>query len=232
MKKIFLVALLPALLLGACTGKKTDRAAAQKVYKESLKDSIEVIEHQIDSCKLAMVDMTEFVDNTLNKFTVVENPREVEGYYILKDWAGKYPLQSTGLVARITKSEQLELIASLKGGTFDQIQVVSGVESMESDVVPNDQALNYRRDGLTTVMFSGAKADEIGSFIADNELNNLKLVFLENGKVRSSWVMPVETAKMATITWALSNGMKNLNKTEMNMKVLSQKVYILRKHIE
>ncbi len=232
MKKILFFALLPALLLGACTGKKSDKAQAQDAYKASLKDSIEVAEHQIDSCKLAIVDITEFVDATMNNFTVVDNPREVEWYYILKSWTGKYPLQSTGLVARITKSEQLELIAALKGGTFDQIQLQSGVDSMESDVVPHDQALNYRREGLTTVMFNGAKADEVGAFIADNELNNLKLIFLEKGKVKGSWVLNNDTKKMVSVTWALANGMKNLNTTEMKMKLLSNKIDILRKHLE
>lgn len=231
MKKIILLTLLIPLL-ASCGGKKDNKEDAQKSYKTALQDSVKAIQLKIDSCTLRIQEVSDVIDSQITEFTFVENPREVEGYYILKNWQSKYPLQSTGIIARMSKSEQFEIIAALSGGTFDQIEVSSGENSSRSSVVPNDQALNYRREGITTVMFSGEQCNEVGRFIADNNLNNIKLTFLEKGKFKSSWQIPSDYKKMMTLTWVFASSNMELRSLELKNSMFHQKIDILRKHIE
>lgn len=231
MKKLFWVVLSAIILMG-CTGNKTEKINNKENYKAALADSVKAAERKIDSISNCLADLNEFVDSHINEFASVDNPREVEGYYILRNWVGKYPLSTNGLVARLTKSEQLELIATSRGVTFDLIEVVSGENSVKSAVVAHDQALNYRMEGLTTVMFSGEEAYSVANFIADNELNNIKLLYLENGKPRGSWQIPTDYKKMISSTFMLSASMRDLHKLELLRTKLHQKIDIMRKHME
>lgn len=219
------------LFLTACNHKKPDKENAKMEYKTALTDSVKAAERKIDSISNGIADLNEFIDSRITGFAYIDNPREVEGYYILRNWSEKYPLNTTGIIARITKSEQLELVATLKGLTFDQIEVVSGETSIKSSVVPHDQALNYRIGGLNTVMFSGHNANEIGEYIANNELNPVKIIFLEKGKVKTSWQITSDFKKMISNTWMLASSMQDLHSLELLKSKLHQKIDILRKHI-
>lgn len=229
MKKIISF-ILPAMLLASCAGGNADKEKAKNEYKNSLADSIAAAEHKIDSCENEIKVLTDNVNTWLRDFTVVDNSREVESYYIFNGWQKRYPLHNTGLVARISNGERLEIIAALKGSTFNSIRVESGDLSAESAVVPHDQALNYRREGLNTVMFSGAQADSVAQIIADNELNPVKIVYLENGKVKGNWQMPEDYKKMVSATWMLYSSRSRQIKLEGYMKMLCKKIEILRAH--
>ncbi len=231
MKKIILLAIfLP--LIASCGGKKGEKTNAGDTYRNSLQDSIKTAQSKIDSCTLKIREVTSTIDSQIGNFTNVENPREVEGYYILSNWQSRYPLQSTGIIARISKSEQFELIAVLKGGTFDQIEVKSEGKSAFSSVVPNDQALNYRRDGITTVMFSGDECNDVGKFIADNGLNDITLCYLESGRQKSSWHIPAEYVEMVSQTWSFASANRELHSLELQNSMLHQKIDIIRRHLE
>lgn len=229
MKKIISF-LLPAMLLASCAGGNADKEKAKNDYKNSLADSIAAAEHHIDSCENEIKVLTDNVNTWLRDFTVVDNSREVESYYIFNGWQNRYPLQNTGLVARISNGERLEIIAALKGSTFNRIRVESGELSAESAVVPHDQALNYRREGLNTVMFSGAQADSVAQLIADNELNPVRIVYLENGNVKGNWQMPEDYKTMVSATWMLYSSRSRQIKLEGYMKMLCKKIEILRAH--
>ncbi|MDE6339176.1 MAG: hypothetical protein K2K97_05245, partial [Muribaculaceae bacterium] len=185
MKKSLYSLVLPLAILCSCSGNGAkDRERAQNEYRQALTDSIDVARRGIDSCENQLKITSDQVNTWMRDFTVVNNPREVESYYIFQGWQNRYPLQSTGLVARISNGETLELIAALKGSTFNSITVEAEQKSASSAVVPHDQALNYRRDGLNTIMFSGPEAGAVAELIGDNELNNVTVIFLENGKVK------------------------------------------------
>lgn len=218
------------MLLASCAGGNADREKAKNDYKNSLADSIASAERQIDSCENEIKVLTDNVNTWLRDFTVVDNSREVESYYIFNGWQNRYPLQNTGLVARISNGERLEMIAALKGATFNSVRGESGEQSAETAVVPHDQALNYRREGLNTVMFSGAEADSVAQLIADNELNPVKIVYLENGKVKGSWQTPEDYKKMISATWMLYSSRSRQMKLEGYMKMLCKKIEILRAH--
>lgn len=231
MKKIGLF-LIPIAFLASCAGKSNKGEAMQNDYVNALQDSIAATQHAIDSCENQLSIETDQVNEWLRDFTVVSNPREVESYYIFQGWQNRYPLQSTGVVARISNGETLELIAALKNGTFDSITTEAGEATASTAVVPNDQALNYRRDGLTTVMFSGAEADAVAKLIADNGLNKVTIVFKENGKVKSSWQMPDDYKKMITATSLLYTARRSQMSLENGIRLYTAKLNILRNHLE
>lgn len=232
MKKLIFISLLLPLVVASCGGNKVNKDDKEKNYKVALEDSIKVTQATIDSCHTRIQELSSTLDTNLTEFAYVEKAREVEGYYILRNWQSRYPLQSTGLIARMNKGEQLELIAVLKGATFDQIEVSNGENTVKGTIVPHDQALNYRRDGITTVMFSGKECDEVGNFIADNELNNLKINFLEGGKVKGSWSVPTDYKKMLSTTAVTAASAKELHSLELQNSMLQKKMDIIRKHLE
>lgn len=231
MKKIT-IAILPALLLASCAGGNADKNKAKNDYRQALADSITAAQRNVDSCENRLKVMTDNVNQWMRDFTVVNNSREVEGYYIFNGWQNRYPLQSTGMVARISNGERLELIAALKGSTFNAVMVESGEKSATTAVVPHDQALNYRREGLNTVMFAGAEADSVAQMIADNELNVIKVIFLENGKPKGSWQIPEDYKKMISATWMLYSSRQQQMRLEAEMKKEFKKIEILRTHLD
>ncbi len=229
MKK-FICFILSGLILCACSPnqEKKDRRAD---YSKALNDSVELIKTEIDSCNSQISILGDQVGVWLRDFTNVNNPREVEGYTIFNGWEKNYPLQSTGLIARITENEQLELIAALKGGIFDRIEVSVPEQTVSSATVPHDQALNYRREGLTTVMFSGGQTDTIAHLIADNELNIISVSFFQGDKKSGSWQMPANFRKMISATWMLYSSRSEQTRLERRVVMLNEKMKLLREHL-
>lgn len=232
MKKVTIMALTAGMIIaGGCAKKNDSGKIAAERHQQILQDSIKAITTEIDSCDMVAGTLSDQVNNLLRDFTAVNNNREVEGYTIFNGWKKRYPLKATGVVARINAGEQLELVAALSGGVFDQISVTADEQTANTAVVPNDQALNYRREGLTTVMFTGKEADDVAKLIADNELNPIKVNFLNGGKVTGSWQMPGDYAKMIAMTSMLYSAHKEQNALERRSVMLSEKVKILRTHL-
>lgn len=224
-----LILILSVLLLASCGGK-TDKEKARNDYRQALTDSISAAERQIDSCENRIAVLNNEISERLADFTDVTNPREVEGYYIFKGWESKYPLSSTGVIARISHNEQLELIAALQGGVFNTLEAQAPDVSATTSTVPHDQALNYRREGLNTVMFSGAQADSVAALIADNELNPVKIVFLDNSKPVKSMEIDNGCKKMIAATWMLYSSRRELGSLERRVMLLREKINLLRAH--
>lgn len=230
--KLVLLTALLALLASCGSNVKENKEKASNDYKEALGDSVKNIVSEIDSCKSALSSVNDNVGTWLRDFTVVENPREVEGYYIMNGWQKRYPLYSTGIIARLTKGEEIELIASLQSGRFNRIEVRAGDVTVTSGVVAYDQALNYVSGSLNTVMFSGSNAEDVARMIADNELNQVKLIFLEGNKVAGSWNIPTDYKKMISTTWMLYSSRKEQIRLENRELLLQKKLDILRRHID
>ena len=231
MKNLILIGI-AALLTCGCARKNNSGKEAQLNYQMALTDSIAKVTDEIDSCRVAAGTLSEQVDALLRDFTSVNNSREVEGYMIFNGWQNRYPLQKTGVVARLNASERIELVAALSNGVFDQIRIITPTETAETSVVVHDQALNYRRDGLTTVLFSGEKAESVASLIADNELNPLTVVFLNGGRETGKWKIPEDYAKMISMTSMLSTARNNQMKMERQSVLLGEKLKLLRRHQE
>lgn len=228
--KILKSSLLILVALAAGCAKRADNAAeARADYSRSLSDSIAVIETQVDSCENQITELRDQVNGWLPDFTTVTNPREAGSYIILTSARKLYPLTGTGLVARINDSGQFELIAALASKPFDRISVNGPSVTASSETVPNDQALNYRTPALTTVLFSGERADSIGMLIADNELNPITVTYYQGGAV-GSWKIPAENAKMISYTYLLYDTQRRLGKAERRLPMLREKINLLRAH--
>lgn len=222
MRKIFAITLAVFLLM-SCAGRenKSNKELKYDKWVESLDDSIKSEEDNIRLTEDSIRIYHEEIGKMLKLFSYVDNPRQVEGYTILSSWKNRYPLTSTGIVARITKSERFELIAVLRGGNFNQISVLSGDTVISSDVVPYDQALNYRTGGLNTVAFSGIKADSIGRFISTHENKTVTVRFLPSS---STLKLSGEQLVMIAVTWRMYSTQKNVERMERSLPLMHKKI--------
>lgn len=220
-----------ALLAGGCAKRveKSEKAVEHEKWIASLDDSIKTLQQEASMAELALDEATDRVGIMLSGFDYVSNPREVEGYTILKGWRSRYPLTSTGLVARITEGENIELVAALSSGYFSSISVSCDGGSAQSSVVPHDQALNYRSAGLNTVAFQGAQADSVASFIATHEIDNIRLAFLQGGKTSCTITLPQANARMIAETWRLYSSRKRVEELEKTLPAINGKIAAMRR---
>lgn len=228
MKKLLIGAL--AIALASCGSSDKKGEQARQDYNRALGDSIAIISQEIDSCESQAKFHNDRVATWLNSFEQVNNPREAGGYLIFTPAKSKYPPVDTDLTARINDSGQLELVAALRNGVFDQLRVSSGQSEMETAVVPNDQALNYRTQGLTTVLFTGGAADSVAQLIANNALNPVKVVYLDGRKVRMNIPLSESSKKMVMSTWMLYSNQQEAMRLQRRAAMLHEKINLLRAH--
>lgn len=226
------------LLAGAMGCQRKNEAkerikAEREKWEASLPDSLKVIERQTDSLRREIETLNSRFDSMVDAFKYVDNPREVEGYYIAKVWAPGYPLKSTGLVARLTKSEKLELIAALAGGAhFDRLRVVAPGGTAETSTVRHDQALNYRMANLNTVCFSDSASDSCARLIAENAGSDIKIIYLEGDRQTGSITYPAASRKEMQATWELFEVRRQTVRDERMIPMLARKAAIINRKID
>lgn len=229
MKIRFTAILCGLLILGGCSpsGKKNEKIERQRLgFEAEMADSLRLYQSRLDSLQTALPVMMAEVDSMLHNFDRVDNPREVEGYYILRASRKDYPLDRTGVTARITDNETLEIIAALKGGFFDRIEVSDGSSSATSAVVPNDQALNYRIGNFTTVAFTGPEADNLARLIA--EAQQTPVVNFLNPSRTGSLKLSAQDRETIARTYSLYAKRRKINAAEREVPLLSRKCEILK----
>lgn len=209
-------------LVGGCANKK-EQPSKHKEWLESLNDSIADMRMSIDSINYLISELNDSVAGMLENFERVDNARYVEGFTIFKGWSKKYPLTSTGLVARMTEDENLELVAALKGGTFTEINVAAGGEQARSETMPHDQALNYRSGNLNTVAFSGGKADTIAMLIAGNPDAEITVAF--SGK--KAHKLTAGEKEMIGATYRLVAANKESKKLQRILPITQEKIRVM-----
>ena len=221
------------LISASCSVKKTKSEEEREQWLYSLNDSITKYKQEIESATSALTASQTEVGEMISNFDHVSNPREVEGYYIYKGWKNRYPLQQTGVVARITEDERFELIAVLSGGVFNQISVGGSNGDATTGVVPHDQALNYRAGNLNTVCFYGTAADSVGMYISDNMPDNLTVTFLNEGKAQTgSFKLPADEKEMIAATYQLYAAQKETHRLERTIPLLSRRIDTCRRMLE
>lgn len=224
-----------AILSSACRRNEAkERVRAEReAWEASLPDSLRAVEHQIDSIRNEIQELSKRSEELLPAFDYIENPREVEGYYIAKAWTPSYPLKSTGLVARLTKGENLELIAALGGGSyFNRISVEANGETAETSVVPHDQALNYRMSGLNIVCFSDSAANSCAELIAASNGGDVNINFYDSDKKTGSIKYPSTSQSIMSDTWNLFETRRRMLHDERMIPMLAKKGAIITSKIE
>lgn len=238
MNKILALTAGVVLTIGAIGCNRKNEAkervqAEREKWEASLPDSLKAVEHQADSVKTELQALHNSFDAMVHSFDYVDNPREVEGYYIAGAWKGNYPLKTTGLIARITKSEKLELIAALAGGAhFDRLRVETDGLTAETSVVPHDQALNYRMTGLNTVCFSDSAANSCAKLIAENNGSDIKIIYLEGDRQTGSLSYPKPAQSVMLSTWNLYEVSSRIARDERMIPMLAKKGAIINQKIE
>lgn len=216
------------VLFAACGGSEKDKSAAsdkREAWMNSLQDSLEVTRSELQSAMDRSMQEDSIAIQLAKEFRQVSNPKHVESYLIVSGFE-KYAVESqTGLIARITENRRLELIATLKGGTFTHIQITAGAQTVSSDEVPFDQALNYRLGNVNIVAFSGAKADSIAQFIADHRDAKIQVSYM--GKSKSGALTLSDKQKeMITKTWKYIDAVNRSEEYSMQALLLKEKIKI------
>lgn len=215
-------------MLSACSQKKSEEAAHKhEAWTASLADSIAFMKHQIAENDSIIESLHKEVAERLMGFSHIDNPREVEGYTVVSSHAGRLPLTSTGLAARITEDEGFELLSALSGGTYSRISVSSPKGSASTADVPHDQALNYRHSGYNTVAFHGEGADSVGMLIAHSTPGSVRIVF--HGSSGKSMKLSKADHDMVARTWLLFDAQRRAEKMERDNILLTRKIQSVRR---
>lgn len=231
MKTLTKVLTLSILLFsaGGCKKYNGEEAASNRdAWIESLNDSIARISQSRKNDSLKIVELQTRLESDIKNFSYINNSREVEPYYIPTRFKEDYPLLSTGIAARMMLNERIELIAALNGNRFNAIKVTCDGISAQSDVVPADQALNYTSGGLTTVAFTGPKADSIANVVAHSANSPVILQFLENGNVKASINLSDSRKDWIIAVNNLTSARSELQRLERQMLLDSRRLEILR----
>ena len=233
MRLALYITFIAALILNsACSGlKKPEALTEREKWIESFRDSIEIFQRESNDIQIRLSDCNAKMASELDKFEYVSDPRQVTGYYILKGWNSKIPFTNTAIYARVNDGEKLELIATLRGKTFNKISVSDGATSVQSELVPHDQALNYRHSNFNTVCFSGLAADSVAEYIASHHSSRLELNFIEGDK-KISFTLPTEQKEMLTETWKLFATQQEQKDLQKQLWILSRKIDTSRRMLE
>lgn len=219
-----------SLSFASCASGNKDGEKAKADYQQSLQDSIKAIQAEIESANQRLESLRDSIDQSLLNFTTVANPREVGSYIILTSAKKNYPLSATGIAVRLDESGVFQLIVALSGKPFNQIAVSAAGQSIESDVVPRDQGLNYQTDQLTTVMFSGRVTDSIAAFIASTP-DQITLSYRQSREVKSIKLSPNDK-ELISRTFMLYKQRCQLSLLEHKIPLLHQKINLIRVHLD
>ena len=215
-----------AMVVLSCTKIKTPEAVAEREnWYASFGDSIKFYENLSNQIENNIKNQETKISDILKDFEMVKKPREVSGYYIMKGWSSRLPFRTTAIYARINENENLELIATLGGNTFNRINVGDAY----SEVVKHDQALNYRHETFNTVYFTGGKADTIARYICNHRTDALKLNFLEGDKRKSQFNIPENEKDMISKTWELYSAQLEIKKLQKEFTLCAGKIATFRR---
>lgn len=225
-----IAAALTALLACGATGcgkskKKEAIAENRQKWEESLKDSVAALESRYDSIQKTLESRRDEVEELLPSFSRVDNPRYVDGFYIDSEWKDRYPLQQTGIVARILDDESIELVAACSGNRFTAIELSGDGWSRRTATVEPDQALNRTFGGLTTVAFSGPETDSIAMSLAGAPAP-VTITYL-GASPKSASLTPAQ-ARMLTLTARLWDGRRQVRQAEKELPATLKKLQILK----
>lgn len=226
--QLLLLTLLAASAASCGQVRKSEAAKEHEAWEQSLNDSVAALRASVENDTRLIDSLHQEVGRLLPLFDRIDDPRQVEPFTIRKGWTARYPLTSTGLVARITENENIELVAALAGGTFDRLTVSAPrLGEQSTDVVPHDQALNYRAAGLNTVAFSGLRADSVARLIALAPEGSVTVAY-----GATSRRLPAAEQQMIADTWRLADAHRQAQIKERQLLITDQKIKILQQRLE
>lgn len=215
-------------LLGCAKIKTPEAVREREAWITSFTDSVAYYKDLSSKIENRLDEINKNINVSLENFELVKKAREVTGYYLLKGWQNKIPFTTTGIYARINENEKIELIATMAGGTFNRVGVGESSVEYYSEIVPHDQAFNYRHGTYNTVYFSGGKADTIAQYIASHSLDKIKLEFIEGSKKRE-FIIPQDEKNMISQTWNLYNSQMEAHTLQKELWLTARKIDTFRR---
>ncbi len=178
---IYILAALGGLwLLGGCSsgGSESATPSAREAWRATLPDSLKHYEQLQAAAQSRADSLYAIVSAGAESLEVIDDEILVEKYRVAPGWKGYDTTASTGLLLRLLESNDVELVASLKGAPFTSIEVSTAAgESAATEAVAQDGELNYRIGGLSRVAFNGESAERITTFVLAHLSEPLTLTF-------------------------------------------------------
>lgn len=213
------------------TKKSSEASDRHSQWVKSLSDSLDAVRQESSDNMRLIESLDSIAQNLSTRFSKTNNPKLVENYIIAKEFINYDTESHSGLIARITESNELELIATLRGGTFSAIEITNGNEYCKSAVVPYDKALNFRTSSANIVAFKGCEADSIGQFIANHSQKTIKLNFFSGNSKQSSIVIAEAQKEMIALTWKYIDAIRGKQQAERRSILLTEKAKIIETRI-
>lgn len=234
LKKLLPASVIALTVLGGFSCSRVKKPAAQierEKWIESFNDSVKIYKERSESASKEIGQLHDEATEQLKNFEFVNGSKEGTGFYIYKGWRGRMPLQSSGLTARISEKEQLEIMATFTGGIFTQMVVSDGSSKYTTHIITYDKAVANRVGDRCSVGYFGASADSIAMIVADISTNPISISYL-NGKTIGTITLPADQKNMILETYRLYQTLSAVHKMEKDISVYSKKIDIFRKMME
>lgn len=165
------------------------------------------------------------------KFTYVNNPQLVDGYYVVKSLANNNLFSRSGVEARISPEGEFYMLSSLtaKPIKHTSISLACGGQQVNSANVAYDGDRNYRSSGTEMITFVGAECDTLGNFASINRDKTITLIFNGNGSYKQS-LSKAEAVAIAD-TYEMSVTMTELAAAKRQRELLEQQLMLARDQI-
>lgn len=156
-------------------------------------------------------------DSLTDRFTFVDNPQLVEGYYVIKEYANSTLFNRNGVEARITPEGEFYMISSLVSQPVKHTSVAltNSNGEVSTATVDYDGERNYRYGNTEMITFTGIECDTLGAFLTANPGVKTNIVF--KGTKNASFPLSANDRKSIELSYIMA-------------KALSQEKFLTRKH--
>lgn len=205
---------------------------AVEVQREAMHLRPMVIEgktiREIESCDslIAALQMEKAAMDS--RFTFVNNPQLVEGYYLSKAQPTGNLFASNGIEARISPDGEFYMLSSVTGRNIKHtsITLTADSESITSEVVSYDGERNYRSGANEMITYNGPKCDSIGMFVASHPASAIIVTYNGAGSFR----LPLSPSQRDAIreTYEMASIMSQLASSRRKREYLDRQLMLAR----
>jgi hypothetical protein len=174
---------------------------------------------------------THVQDSLMQYFTLVNDPKLVEGYYVAKGINSRNLFNTTAAEARISPDGEFYMISSLTARPVKHtsIAIKCGSDEVSSSTVAYDGDRNYRSGGTEMITFVGSECDTIGKYLVAHPDIPATLIF----KGASNYSMPLPAADRLAIvrTYSLANAIAETKRLELRREFLDKQLQLARDQV-
>jgi hypothetical protein len=182
---------------------------------------------QIEETDSLLAIATWKADSLSGLFMTVSDKDLIEPYQVAKASTGDL-FSRNSIEARLTQTGEFYIISSLNGVSIKHtsVSISSANAEAKTDIVPYDNALNYRSNGSEMITFTASKCDTLGRFAVTHDNNKLTLTFHGNSDYRVS-LSATDVHKLAD-TYRMADAISRKATLSKQLELLRAKLQVAR----